>query len=95
MLTQVMRNSLHPTLFACLVLHAAPLFASESELEEAPPAKSVEEIEGRVEREFRPPPGPEERALLPGLLDDLPALLRDAYGRRSQRGRGFPRGSCQ
>jgi hypothetical protein len=70
-----------------LLLGATPLLASESELEEAPPPKHVEEIGGRVEREFEPQPKPGLRVLAPDALADLPPFLRDATYRVQLRSR--------
>jgi hypothetical protein len=66
---------------------AAPLRASESELEDAPPPETVKDIEGRVEKQFRPPAEPELFTVAPGLLDDLPPFLRDATYRVRLRSR--------
>jgi len=73
-----MRRSLLATLGIALLLPATPLRAGESELEDTPPPTTVEEIQGRVAKQFEPPSLPEPRVLAPGLLDDLPPFLRDA-----------------
>jgi len=62
-----------------LAVTAPRAHASESELEEAPPPASAEEIAGQLERPFEPTP--ERTPLFPALRDalrDLPPFFRDA-----------------
>jgi hypothetical protein len=65
-------------LIACTA-PASALAVDESRLIEQPPAKSVDEEEGPLERAFEEPP-PRPPVLFPGIqrsLEDLPAFFRD------------------
>jgi hypothetical protein len=81
-----MRRLIQSLLLAALLLFGGPALASESELEEAPPPQSVEEIEGRVEKQFEEPPEA-DLPPKPGPLDAMPPFLRDATYRTRLRTR--------